>query len=101
MHGTARRWDANGAPQAGGTSMWVKYTIITLFSLPAIATFDVLTVKAVGQDIEAQVQSCAACHGQNGIPADPKTTPIIWGQTEYYIVRQLQSYKKGNRQNSV
>jgi cytochrome c553 len=67
----------------------------------AVSIFAALTITAAAQDIEAQVQSCAACHGQNGVPADPKSTPIIWGQTEYYIVRQLQSYKKGDRQNSV
>lgn len=82
--------------------MWVEYTLKTLLSgLAAVATFPVLATPAVAQDIEAQVQSCAACHGQNGIPADPKTTPIIWGQTEYWIVKQLRSYKMGERQNPV
>jgi cytochrome c553 len=33
-------------------------------------------------DIEAKVQSCAVCHGQNGVPIDPKTIPIIWGQQQ-------------------
>jgi cytochrome c553 len=73
-----------------------------LFSgLAAVATFAALIVPAGAQDIDAQVQSCAACHGQNGVPADPKTTPIIWGQTEYYIVTQLRSYKAGDRKNPV
>lgn len=85
-----------------GNIMWTKHTIKTLFSgFAAVATFPVLTIPAVAQDIDAQVQSCAACHGQNGIPADPKTTPIIWGQTEYWIVKQLRSYKTGERQNPV
>jgi cytochrome c553 len=46
---------------------------------------------AVRQDMDAQVQSCAACHGENGIPADPKTTPIIWSQTEYWILKALRA----------
>ena len=28
----------------------------------------------------AKVQVCGSCHGQNGVPLDPKTMPIIWGQ---------------------
>ena len=31
-------------------------------------------------DIEAKAQTCAACHGQNGVPIEPKTVPIISGQ---------------------
>jgi cytochrome c553 len=30
--------------------------------------------------LQEQVQLCAACHGENGVPLE-KTTPIIWGQT--------------------
>jgi cytochrome c553 len=56
---------------------------------------------AYSQDVDAQVQSCAACHGENGVPADPKTTPIIWGQTEYWILKALRSYQRGERQNAV
>jgi cytochrome c553 len=78
--------------------MWRRYMTKCSFGF-AISILAALTITAAAQDIEAQVQSCAACQGQNGAPADPKTTPIIWGQTEYYLVRQLQSYKKGDRHN--
>jgi cytochrome c553 len=92
----------NGGSLNQGKAMWVKHRAKSLFSgLAAVATFAVLTVPAGAQDTDAQVQSCAACHGQNGVPADPKTTPIIWGQTEYYIVTQLRSYKTGDRKNPV
>src|SRR5215213_6946367 len=85
-----------------GNIMWTKHTIKTLFSgFAAVAMFEVLTIPAVAQDIEAQVQSCAACHGQNGAPADPKTTPIIWGQTEYWMLKALRSYKRGERRNPM
>ena len=43
-------------------------------------------------DIEAKAQACAACHGQNGVPTDPKTIPIIWGQEQSYLVKQLQRH---------
>jgi cytochrome c553 len=52
-------------------------------------------------DIGAKVQLCATCHGQNGIPPDPKTVPIIWGQQQSYLVKQLHDYKSGDRDNPV
>jgi cytochrome c553 len=51
-------------------------------------------------DVEAQAQTCAACHGQNGEPQQ-KETPIIWGQQESFLVKQLHDYKSGDRENPV
>ena len=52
-------------------------------------------------DIEAKVQTCAVCHGQNGVPLDPKTMPIIWGQQQSYLVKQLHDYRSGDRDNPI
>jgi cytochrome c553 len=52
-------------------------------------------------DIEAKAQLCAACHGANGVPLDPKTMPNIWGQQPYYILTQLVHYRNGMRENPV
>ena len=48
-------------------------------------------------DTEAKAQACAACHGENGVPTDPKTIPIIWGQQQSYLVKQLHDYRSGDR----
>ena len=53
------------------------------------------------EDIEAKAQACAACHGQNGVPLDPKTVPIIWGQQVSYLVKQLHDYRSGERDNPI
>ena len=50
------------------------------------------------QKLQEQVQLCAACHGENGVPLE-KTTPIIWGQTLGYQYLQLRDYKNGDRKN--
>jgi cytochrome c553 len=50
--------------------------------------------------IEAKLQVCGSCHGENGQPIDA-TIPIIWGQTEYFLVKQLHDYKSGDRENPV
>jgi cytochrome c553 len=52
-------------------------------------------------DIEAKVQTCAACHGQNGVPIEPKTIPVIWGQQQNYLVKQLHDYRSGDRDNPI
>ena len=52
-------------------------------------------------DIEAKVQLCAACHGEKGVPADTKTIPIIWGQQQSYLVKQLHDFRSGDRDSPV
>jgi cytochrome c553 len=52
-------------------------------------------------DIESKVQACAACHGENGVPTDPKTIPIIWGQQQSYLMKQLHDYRSGVRDNPI
>ena len=50
---------------------------------------------SAADDIEAKVQTCNVCHGQNGVPIDPKTMPIIWGQQASYLMKQLRNYRSG------
>jgi cytochrome c553 len=52
-------------------------------------------------DIEAKAEACAACHGQNGVPTDPKIVPIIWGQQQSYLVKQLHDYRSGDRDDPI
>jgi cytochrome c553 len=52
------------------------------------------------EGIDAKVQVCSSCHGENGVPINA-TTPIIWGQQEYFIVKQLHDYKSGDRENPI
>ena len=60
-----------------------------------------LAVSAYAQDaLEAKLQACNACHGQNGQPID-KSIPIIWGQTTAYMTKQLHDYRGEDRQNPV
>ena len=64
--------------------------------------FAMTAVPAYAADeIEAKAQMCDACHGQNGVPADPKTIPIIWGQQQSYLVKQLRDYRNGERDNPI
>ncbi len=75
------------------------------FSLTAFGAAAIFAVTAVpafaAEDIEAKVQMCAACHGENGVPADPKTVPIIWGQQQNYLVKQLHDFRSGDRMSPI
>jgi cytochrome c553 len=55
---------------------------------------------AGAEGIQDKLQVCMSCHGDNGKPIDP-TIPTIWGQTEYFLVKQLHDYKSGDRENLV
>jgi len=51
--------------------------------------------------IDAKAQLCAACHGDKGVPTDPKTIPVIWGQEQGYLMKQLRDFRNGERNSAV
>src|SRR5689334_5704086 len=68
----------------------------------AVIGFAAAAVPAyAADDIEAKAQVCSVCHGQNGVPLDPKTMPIIWGQQQSYLMKQLRDYRNGERNNPI
>lgn len=68
----------------------------------AAFVFAISMVSAsAADDIAAKAQTCNACHGANGIPIDPKTMPIIWGQQQSYLMKQLRDYRSGERRNPI
>lgn len=72
--------------------------------LPAAAgaLFVLLATPALAaDDVAAKTQVCAACHGANGTPTDPKTMPIIWGQQSNYLYKELQNYHSGERKSPI
>jgi cytochrome c553 len=44
----------------------------------------------------AKLLVCAACHGARGVPQNP-TIPVIWGQQENYLLKQLHDFESGDR----
>jgi cytochrome c553 len=56
--------------------------------------------SAQAQDITERLELCKTCHGEAGIPQE-KDTPIIWGQSYYYLYVQLRDYKAGRRTNEI
>jgi cytochrome c553 len=52
-------------------------------------------------EIEAKALLCAACHGDKGVPSDPKAIPVIWGQEQSYLMKQLRDFRNGERNSAI
>lgn len=71
----------------------------TIFGI--LAGWAVLAAPAhAAEPIEAKLQICSSCHGENGVPIDA-TIPTIWGQQESFLVKQLHDYRSGDRDNQI
>ena len=52
-------------------------------------------------EIETKALLCAACHGDKGVPSDPKAIPVIWGQEQSYLMKQLRDFRNGERSSAI
>ena len=52
-------------------------------------------------EIDAKAQPCTTCHGGKGVPIDPKTIPVIWGQEQSYLMKQLRDFRNGERNSAI
>ncbi len=48
----------------------------------------------------AKLLVCNTCHGADGVPRNA-ATPIIWGQQESYLLKQLHDFHSGSRESEV
>lgn len=48
----------------------------------------------------AKMGMCNQCHGQNGTPARPNI-PIIWGQQQDFLTKQIHDFDTGARANEL
>jgi cytochrome c553 len=51
-------------------------------------------------EFSAKLLVCNACHGDNGAPKNA-TIPILWGQQESYLAKQLHDFQSGSRNFEV
>ena len=54
-----------------------------------------------GMTYEAKLQSCFACHGENGDKPLLPDYPILSGQYSDYLAESLKSYRSGRRQHPI
>jgi len=48
------------------------------------------------REFGAKLLVCSICHGARGVPQNP-TVPVIWGQQENYLLKQLHDFETGDR----
>jgi cytochrome c553 len=75
--------------------------VVTLFASVCLLVAGASSCSA--RDVKAgraKALMCQACHGLDGLSKVPDA-PNIAGQTEPYIVAQLQAYKSGARKNDA
>ena len=53
-----------------------------------------------GSDVKSRVQTCAVCHGANGV-ADNSDWPNLAGQKAGYLTEQLKAFRDGTRANQL
>jgi len=79
----------------------VRNRLLLILCASAGLSWFAAAAAEAADDIEAKAQACAACHGDNGVPADAKTTATIWGQQGSYLYKELHDYKSGDRKSPI
>lgn len=54
-----------------------------------------------GLTYEAKLQSCVACHGEDGDKPLLPDYPILSGQYQDYLAQALRAYRSGRRQHAI
>jgi cytochrome c553 len=70
------------------------------FLLAGLLTLCAVSPQAQEADMSERLQLCQTCHGEAGVPQQADT-PIIWGQSFYFLYVQLKDYQAGRRANDI
>lgn len=76
---------------AGGAILFGAVLAVAAPPPAALAKGDVAAGRALAG-------TCRVCHGLDGVGTNP-TIPNIGGQSEMYLVKQLQDFREGRREN--
>jgi cytochrome c553 len=74
--------------------------LVILAALAAPASAAEVARPSSPAEFSAKLLVCNACHGDNGVPKNA-TIPVIWGQQENYLVKQLHDFQNGDRNFEV
>jgi cytochrome c553 len=74
--------------------------VLAALAAPANAAEAIPTTPSSPAEFNAKLLVCNACHGDRGIPKNA-TIPVIWGQQENYLGKQLHDFQSGDRNFEV
>ena len=72
-------------------TVFAALVLMGALSAPA-NTAEVVGDLSTQREFIAKMGMCGQCHGQNGTPVRP-AIPIIWGQDEAYLLKQLKDFR--------
>jgi len=73
--------------------------VVAALAAPA-KTAAVILDPSTDREFSAKLTVCNECHGVDGVRRIP-TIPVIWGQHEDYLVKQLHDFESGDRNDEV
>jgi len=73
--------------------------VLAAWAAPANAA-DAVPAPSTQAEFNAKLLVCNACHGDKGAPKNT-ITPILWGQQENYLIKQLHDFQSGARNFEV
>ena len=77
----------------------IVFGVLVALAAPANAA-QALPDPSTDREFSAKLSVCNACHGANGVRINA-TIPVIWGQPENYLVKQLHDFESGDRNDEV
>ncbi len=80
----------------------IKYliTIIAMFFCSNVMASSAMAEEDKYASVKDTLQTCFACHGENGA-SQISTNPVLAGQQFYYIYVQLKDFKSGLRESPI
>jgi cytochrome c553 len=77
----------------------IVFGVLVVLATPAHAAQGVPD-PSTDREFSAKLSMCSECHGPNGVRRMP-TIPVISGQPENYLLKQLQDFERGDRHDEV
>jgi cytochrome c553 len=77
----------------------IVFGALVVLGAPAIAAQDIPD-PSTDREFSAKLSVCNECHGANGVRRNA-TIPVISGQPENYLAKQLHDFERGDRHDEV
>ena len=99
QHGRVRPADASARRVRRCHETWIRWACLILASLPCMAFAQAEAIPSFKDvdSLEARVQGCVTCHGQDGQGTANGYFPRIAGKPAGYLFNQLVAFRDGTR----
>lgn len=77
----------------------IIFGVLAILGAPAIAA-QAIPDPSTDREFSAKLSVCNECHGANGVRRNA-TIPVISGQPENYLAKQLHDFERGDRHDEV